>query len=86
MDKGRITECCPPRANQQSLLQWGQLAKGYKKGLIEMHAKETGSLKAAQILADWDTEKHNFLQVCPKEMLVHIPHPLSIEETAIPAE
>ncbi len=55
-------------------------------GLVQMHAKETGSQKAAQILQDWDIEKHNFLQVCPKEMLVHIPHPLSIEEAAIPAE
>ncbi|SHH10123.1 glutamate synthase (NADPH) large subunit [Cognatiyoonia sediminum] len=55
-------------------------------GLIQMHAKETGSQKAAQILQDWDIEKHHFLQVCPKEMLVHIPHPLSIEDAAIPAE
>ena len=56
------------------------------RGLIEMHAKETGSRKAGRILQDWDIEKHNFLQVCPKEMLAHIPHPLSIEDAAIPAE
>ncbi|MEC8666820.1 MAG: glutamate synthase-related protein, partial [Pseudomonadota bacterium] len=56
------------------------------KGLIERHAEETGSRKAADILQNWDLEKDNFLQVCPKEMLVHIPYPLTIEEKAMPAE
>jgi glutamate synthase (NADPH/NADH) large chain len=56
------------------------------KSLIERHATETGSRKAAEILTHWDLELPNFLQVCPKEMLVHIPYPLSIEEQAIPAE
>ena len=56
------------------------------KGLIERHHAETGSRKAERILQDWEEEKANFLQICPKEMLVHIPHPLSYEETAIPAE
>jgi len=55
-------------------------------GLLERHAAETGSRKAADILQHWETEKHNFLQVCPKEMLVHLPAPLSVEETAVPAE
>jgi len=26
------------------------------------------------------------VQICPKEMLVHLPHPLTIEGAAIPAE
>ena len=56
------------------------------KGLIERHLAETDSRKAADILQHWDTEKANFVQVCPKEMLVHLPHPLSVEEAAIPAE
>ncbi|MEM6593345.1 MAG: glutamate synthase large subunit [Pseudomonadota bacterium] len=56
------------------------------KDLIEEHARETGSLKAADLLRDWDIEKQNFLQVCPIEMLKHIPAPLGIEEEAIPAE
>ncbi|PUB16998.1 glutamate synthase large subunit [Yoonia sediminilitoris] len=56
------------------------------KDLIERHQAETGSVKAADILQHWDIEKHNFLQICPKEMLVHLPHPLSVEEQAIPAE
>jgi glutamate synthase (NADPH/NADH) large chain len=56
------------------------------KGLIERHVEETRSRKAADILQHWDVEKDNFLQVCPKEMLVHLPVPLSIEEKAVPAE
>ncbi|MDQ2094294.1 glutamate synthase large subunit [Rhodalgimonas zhirmunskyi] len=56
------------------------------KGLIERHAAETGSAKAADILQHWDLEKSNFLQICPKEMLKHLPAPLSVEEGAIPAE
>ncbi len=56
------------------------------KGLIERHAAETGSRKAADILQHWDVERANFLQVCPKEMLVHLPHPLSVQEAAVPAE
>ena len=56
------------------------------KGLIHRHADETGSRKALDLLQNWDLEKDKFLQVCPKEMLVHIPHPLSVEDAAIPAE
>ncbi|MCT4554294.1 MAG: glutamate synthase large subunit [Pelagimonas sp.] len=57
------------------------------KGLLETHAAETGSHKAADILQHWDVEKANFLQVCPTEMLDKIPHPLGIEEAeAVPAE
>jgi glutamate synthase (NADPH/NADH) large chain len=56
------------------------------KNLLERHHQETGSRKAGEILQHWEMEKGNFLQICPKEMLVHLPAPLSIEETAIPAE
>ncbi len=56
------------------------------KGLIERHLAETGSRKAATILADWATERANFVQVCPKEMLAHLAYPLSDRAEAIPAE
>ena len=56
------------------------------KSLISRHAEETGSPKAHDILRQWDVEKDHFLQVCPKEMLVHLPHPLSDEAKSIPAE
>ena len=54
--------------------------------LLERHVEETGSQKVADILQHWDIEQANFVQICPKEMLVHLPVPLTIEETAIPAE
>ncbi|MEM9581773.1 MAG: glutamate synthase large subunit [Pseudomonadota bacterium] len=56
------------------------------KGLIEAHLAETGSVKAERILQDWESELPKFLQVCPIEMLKHIPAPLGIEDQAIPAE
>jgi glutamate synthase (NADPH/NADH) large chain/glutamate synthase (ferredoxin) len=56
------------------------------KILIEAHAAETGSRLAARILANWEAERVNFLQVCPKEMLIHLPHPLSDEAVKVPAE
>ena len=56
------------------------------RALVERHAAETGSKKAARLLQDWATELPNFLQVCPVEMLKHIPAPLSEEAGAVPAE
>ncbi len=49
------------------------------KNLIQRHADETKSVKAQDLLQHWETERANFLQVCPKEMLVHIKYPLGIE-------
>ncbi|MGR3200329.1 MAG: glutamate synthase-related protein, partial [Paracoccus sp. (in: a-proteobacteria)] len=58
------------------------------KSLIERHLRETGSRRADDILSNWDREKGNFLQVCPKEMLAHLPHPIAAVEapSAVPAE
>ncbi|WP_170391419.1 glutamate synthase large subunit [Ruegeria arenilitoris] len=56
------------------------------KSLIERHAAETGSRKAADILQHWEVEKANFLQICPKEMLNKLAYPLSHEAAAVPAE
>ncbi|CUH45306.1 glutamate synthase large subunit [Ruegeria atlantica] len=56
------------------------------KSLIETHQAETNSRKAADILQHWEVEKTNFLQVCPKEMLNKLSHPLTTEATAVPAE
>jgi glutamate synthase (NADPH) large chain len=56
------------------------------KGLIERHAAETGSQRATEILRRWDQERGHFLQICPKEMLRHLPHPLVAEAVAVPAE
>jgi glutamate synthase (NADPH) large chain len=56
------------------------------RGLIERHAHETGSVKAAEILQHWEAERAHFVQVCPKEMLIHLKHPLTHEAKAMPAE
>ena len=50
------------------------------KELIEAHFAHTGSEKTGYILNRWEEALANFVQVCPKEMLIHLPHP--IDETA----
>ncbi len=55
------------------------------KDLIERHLQETDSRRAADIVQHWETEKAHFIQVCPKEMLPHIPVPLGIGEGAVRA-
>mgnify|MGYP003624515584 CR=1 FL=1 len=51
------------------------------KGLVQEHLDETKSPKAAKILNRWEDELKHFVQICPKEMLVHIPHPISEQST-----
>ena len=50
--------------------------------LVSEHAHETGSAFAAGILRDWDRMRGLFWQVCPKEMVGRIDHPLRAEEAA----
>jgi glutamate synthase (NADPH/NADH) large chain len=53
--------------------------------LITEHAEETGSSFAQELLRDWDRVRGAFWQVCPKEMISRLKHPLSdelIAETA----
>jgi glutamate synthase domain-containing protein 2/glutamate synthase domain-containing protein 3 len=47
------------------------------RGLIERHARETGSRRAGEILRHWDEELPHFRQIVPKEMLTRLAHPLS---------
>ena len=47
--------------------------------LVERHAAETGSPLAAEMLRNWERVRGHFKQVCPKEMLGRLPHPLSDE-------
>ena len=54
--------------------------------LIEAHQRETGSQRAAEILTHWAVEKAHFLQLCPREMLPHLPYPLTDMPAAMPAE
>jgi len=50
---------------------------GVVKSIIQEHADETRSFRASEILRHWDEEKTHFLQICPKEMLVHLEYPLT---------
>ena len=71
------------RANMESIVTVPVSVSEWEdqlKSLIEEHLKETKSPKAAQILNRWDEELNNFVQVCPKEMLVHLPYPLTYED------
>ncbi|MEM8870476.1 MAG: glutamate synthase large subunit [Pseudomonadota bacterium] len=56
------------------------------RDLIVAHLEETGSARAKEILRHWNEEGANFLQVCPKEMLQRLEHPLSEQPAAMPAE
>ncbi|MFQ6551028.1 glutamate synthase large subunit [Aestuariibius insulae] len=56
------------------------------KELIERHLGETGSRKAEAILQNWSEALGHFVQVCPKEMLIHLPVPLTEEDIRVPAE
>jgi glutamate synthase (NADPH/NADH) large chain len=49
------------------------------KDLLEQHLAETGSPKVKEILHRWDEELTKFVQVCPKEMLNRLAHPLSMD-------
>jgi glutamate synthase (NADPH/NADH) large chain/glutamate synthase (ferredoxin) len=56
------------------------------KGLITRHVEETGSRIGERILANWESERLNFIQVCPKEMVSRLAYPLSDEVAKVPAE
>ncbi|WP_052081377.1 glutamate synthase large subunit [Paracoccus halophilus] len=58
------------------------------KALIGRHHQETLSRRAEDILQNWEEEKQHFLQVCPKEMLPHLKHPIAETDdlAAIPAQ
>ncbi len=55
---------------------------GVLRGLIEEHVRETQSAYAADLFADWDNVRGRFWQVCPKEMIARLEHPLSDAQAA----
>jgi glutamate synthase (NADPH/NADH) large chain len=50
--------------------------------LITEHAEETGSTFAQELLRDWDRVRGAFWQICPKEMIKRLKHPLTDEVAA----
>lgn len=76
------------RANMETLtIQPVQSAhwEAVLKSLIEQHVEETGSAQASEILRRWAEYLPKFKQLCPKEMLTRISHPLSDVENAVSA-
>jgi glutamate synthase (NADPH/NADH) large chain len=47
------------------------------RALIEEHFVETRSRYSERLLADWTLEVGKFWQICPKEMITRLAHPLS---------
>jgi glutamate synthase (NADPH/NADH) large chain len=70
----------PERANPDSIV-WQRLASAHwekqLKALVTDHGKRTGSPRAAQLLANWDTARAKFWQICPQEMIPRLKHALS---------
>jgi glutamate synthase (NADPH/NADH) large chain len=68
------------RVNPESIL-WTRLAsahwEGVLKRLVERHAAETASPRARDLLRTWPEARELFWQVCPKEMISRLKHPLS---------
>src|SRR3546814_12199115 len=77
------------RANPDSIV-WQRFSSAHWedvcKTLVEEHARETDSKWAATIIADWGRVRGRFWQVCPREMLTRLSHPLSDDATARSAE
>jgi glutamate synthase (NADPH/NADH) large chain len=53
--------------------------EGVLHALVTEHADETGSRFAKELLRDWDRVLNSFWQICPKEMIARLAHPLSDE-------
>ena len=49
----------------------------YLSVLIEEHYKETNSELSKKIINNFDQEIHNFIQVCPKEMINKLENPIT---------
>jgi glutamate synthase (NADPH/NADH) large chain len=77
------------QANGESIV-WQRLDSAYWEAhlltLIERHHKTTDSKWSESILRDWDRWRDRFWQVCPKEMVSRIDHPLSDKEAIEAAE
>ncbi len=74
--------------NPDTLL-WQRLAsshwEGVLRGLIETHARETGSRYAALLLHDWETLVDRFWQIVPNEYVKYLPAPLTDDQEALRA-
>jgi glutamate synthase (NADPH/NADH) large chain len=59
--------------------------EGVLRALVDEHVRQTGSPLARELLRNWESELGRFRQVCPKEMLGRLEHPLSDRPVAVTA-
>ena len=76
------------RVNPENVI-WQGLAsahwEGVLKAMIARHVAETDSPRGAELLRTWEEARGRFVQVCPKEMVGRLSHPLSDEGAALRA-
>lgn len=76
------------RANAESII-WQRIASTHwetvLKSLIEEHVQATDSKHGEDILRNWDRYVGEFWQVCPKEMVSRLDHPLGDDEQVVEA-
>jgi glutamate synthase (NADPH) large chain len=76
-------------ANPDSII-WQRLDSAHwedtLKAMVQAHASATDSNWSKSIIEDWDRWRGKFWQICPKEMLSRLSHPLSDSITAVAAE
>jgi glutamate synthase (NADPH/NADH) large chain len=74
-----------PRVNPETVI-FQRIASSHwenvLKSLLEEHVRETASPRAESILSGWEFELPKFWQICPKEMVERLEHPLSDTQKA----
>ena len=72
------------KVNEESVI-WQNVETKYWENflrkLVLEHLEETGSLLSKNIIENFDEEKKNFVQVCPKEMLDKLDNPITLKKT-----
>ena len=75
----------PRRVNPESVLL-NRLASAHWEAvvhdLISEHARETGSKWSAGLISEWDRTRTRIWQICPREMVSRLAHPL--DDSAVP--
>ena len=75
----------PGKANPDSIV-WDRIRsahwEAHLKALVEEYRVATDSKWGEEILHNWDRVRGHFWQVCPKEMLTRLPHPLSDQDVS----
>ena len=66
-EKGHFDLSCNPDGIDLESIEPGSEAENELKTLIEEHRKETGSTKAAAMLADWERYRAKFVRIFPVE-------------------